>query len=190
MHPSIRIILLIVCAVWIASELLLILFRRSSAKGTSRDSGSILWLNAIIYGSVAVAVFVGFSDVGLIHRFRLPLAWIGLFFILLGLTIRWSAIFTLRRFFTVNVAIQPNHRIIRNGLYGCIRHPSYSGTIISFFGLGLAQSNWITFVLLIVPITYAFIRRIEIEECVLLEEFGSQYNEYVRTTWQLIPWIY
>ena len=189
-HMNIGTIILVVSAVWVASELMLILFRRSDDRAKSHDSGSMIWLNAVIYGSVTVAVFVGYSGVGIIPGFPLTLAWIGLVLILVGLAIRWAAILTLRQFFTVNVSIQPNHRIVRTGLYGLVRHPSYAGSIISFLGLGIALSNWITLPLLLVPITLALVRRIEIEERALLQKFGSQYDDYCRTTWRLIPWLY
>ncbi len=189
-HMNIGTIILAVSTVWIASELMLIVFRRSDERAKSHDSGSMIRLNVVIYGSVIVAVFVGNSGVGIIPGIPLTLAWIGLALIVMGLAIRWAAILTLRKFFTVNVAIQPDHRIVQTGLYGLVRHPSYLGSIVSFVGLGIAFSNWISLALLLVPITLALVRRIEIEEWVLLQKFGSQYDDYCRNTWRLIPWLY
>ena len=187
---NIRTYLIAVGTIWMTSEILLVFFRRSGADSTSHDSGSIVWLNAVIYGSIALAIFIGFTSIGRFRGLESLLAWAGLFFILLGLAIRWTAILTLRRFFTVNVAIQQDHRIVQTGLYRIVRHPSYSGTILSFFGLGLAQSNWIALLLLVIPILFAFIKRIELEEDALVQKFGSQYDDYRRSTWRLIPWIY
>jgi protein-S-isoprenylcysteine O-methyltransferase len=183
-------IFLVICVVWISSEIALVLFRRTGIESTSRDSGSVVRLNVAIYGSVAAAIAIGMSGIGIIPGIRLMLAWTGLVFILLGLVVRWTAIFTLRRFFTVNVAIQEGHRIVKTGFYGFIRHPSYLGSIVSFVGLAMILGNWIAFIVLIVPITIAFMRRIEIEECVLTGEFGTEYKEYCRATWRLIPWVY
>jgi protein-S-isoprenylcysteine O-methyltransferase len=190
MQMNLGTLFLVVSAVWVVSEIALVLFRRSGAGSTSHDSGSIVRLNAVIYSSVAIAISVGLFGIGMIPGTRLILASIGLALILLGLGLRWTAILTLRRFFTVNVAIQPGHRIVKKGLYGFIRHPSYLGSIVSFIGLGLALSNWIALALLIVPIILAFIRRIGVEEQALAQEFGSEYNDYCRTTWCLIPWLY
>jgi protein-S-isoprenylcysteine O-methyltransferase len=183
-------LLFVVGVIWASSEVLLVFFRRSNANSTSRDSGSVIWLNAVIYGSIAVAVAVRSSGVGMIPGLELPLAWVGLAFILFGLAIRWVAILTLRQYFTVNVAILPDHRIVRTGLYRHIRHPSYSGSILSFVGLGLALGNWIALAFLSVSITSAFIWRIQIEERALVQEFGPQYEDYCRATRRLIPWIY
>jgi len=187
---NVGIVLFAVSAVWIASEVMLVLLRRSGADSKKRDSGSIVWLNAVIYGSVAVAVYIRVTGVGMVPSVGLTLSRIGLVFILMGLAIRWAAIFTLRQYFTVNVAIQPNHRIVRKGLYGLVRHPSYLGSITSFVGLGLALSNWIALGFLVIPITYVFLKRIRIEERALRQEFGPEYDQYCRTTWLLIPWLY
>ena len=187
---DIGIVILIVGILWGGSELLLVYFRRSGAEGTSHDSGSLLRLNVVIYGSVAVAIGVSASGVGRIHGVGETLAWIGLALILLGLILRWTAILTLRRYFTVNVAIHTDHRIVRTGVYSRIRHPAYSGTILSFVGLGISFGNWIALALLIVAIPAAFIARIRIEERALGAAFGPAYEEYRNHTRRLIPWLY
>lgn len=187
---KISLILLFVSIIWIGSEVMLILFRRSGKHSENRDSGSIVWLNTVIYGSVALAVFITYTGFGFIPGAGLTLAWIGLILILLGLAIRWTSIFTLREYFTVNVAIQPGHRIVRKGLYRTIRHPSYLGALISFAGLGFALGNWIALASLIVPVTFAFSKRIKIEERALIQTLGDEYRHYCSTTWRLIPWLY
>jgi hypothetical protein len=60
----------------------------------------------------------------------------------------------------------------------------------SFLGLASAMSNWTTAIVVLPPITYAFIHRIRIEEKVLGEAFGEDYVQYCRNTWALLPWIY
>lgn len=187
---KINLILPVVSSIWIMSELALIRFRRARSPRDSQDAGSLVWLNVVIYSSVTFAVTCAFSGIGFIPRAGLTLAWIGLILILLGLAFRWWAIFTLRQYFTVNVAIQTDQRIIRQGVYGCVRHPAYLGALISFVGLGLALRNWLAIMLLLVPITIAFIKRIEIEERVLSQAFGNAYRDYCNTTWRLIPGLY
>ena len=152
--------------------------------------GSIKWLNIIIYTSVAFAVSFGLLGIGLIHNALSIIPLIGLSFIVVGLIIRWTAILTLRKYFTTNVVIQSDHRIIKTGLYRFVRHPSYSGSILSFFGLGLVFSNWISLVVLLVPITIAFLKRIQIEEQALFHAFGIEYEDYRKMSWALFPWIY
>jgi len=175
---------------WVASEILLIVLSRSKSSGRDYDDGSLKWLNIIIYSCVALAVSVGFLGIGRLHASGSLIPWAGLYIIAFGLIVRWSAIMKLRNFFTVNVVIQSDHRIIKTGIYKFVRHPSYSGALISFFGLGLAFSNWISIVLLVVPVAVAFLKRIQIEEQALKSAFGEEYIKYRKTTWALFPWVY
>ncbi len=187
---KINLILPVVSSIWMVSELALIRFRRASSPRDRQDAGSLVWLNIVIYSSVTFAVTGACLGIGFIPRAGLTLASIGLSLILLGLALRWWAIITLRQYFTVNVAIQTDQRIIRQGVYRFVRHPAYLGTLISFVGLGLALRNWLALMLLLVPITIAFIKRIKIEERVLSQAFGNAYREYCRSTWRLIPGLY
>ena len=179
-----------ISSIWVISEVLLLVLRRSKQDSRDYDRGSIKWLNIIIYASVAIAV--GFRILGIGH-IKLGISfipWIGLGFIIFGMIIRWTAILSLRKYFTTNVAILSDHRIIKTGLYRFVRHPSYSGSIISFCGLGLTLSNWISFLILVIPITTAFLKRIQIEEEALRNAFGEEYENYTKMSWALFPWLY
>jgi protein-S-isoprenylcysteine O-methyltransferase len=179
----------IVGLVWMASELALLVFRRSDRRAQNHDAGSLLWLNITVYGSLAIAIAIEVSGVGSFRHYHLAFVWLGLFLLVAGLGLRWTAILTLRRYFTVDVAVQPGQRIVTSGIFRYLRHPSYAGTLLSFIGLALSFGNWISSVVLVVPVTLAFARRIRIEERALTEAFGSEYLEYCRTTWRLFPGV-
>ena len=187
---NVRILLLIISTIWVTSEVLLIVLRRSKNDSQDHDKGSIIKLNITIYISIAVAVSLGFLGIGRIYSGISIIPLIGLCFIVVGLILRWVAILILRKYFTTNVAILQDHRIIKTGIYRFIRHPSYSGSIMSFCGLGLVSSNWISVIVLVIPITMAFLRRIQIEEQALQNAFGEEYTNYSKMSWLLFPWIY
>jgi protein-S-isoprenylcysteine O-methyltransferase Ste14 len=180
----------IVCFLWAASELALLFFRRSKQPDQNRDARSVVWLNITIYGSLALAIACFVSGFGHVDYANLLFARTGLILIILGLCIRWIAILTLRKYFTVNVAIQASQRLIRAGLYRFVRHPSYSGSLLSFLGLAMVFSNWVVLLIVLAPITVAFIRRIRLEERVLTDAFGAEYTEYCHSSWRLFPGIY
>jgi len=163
---------------------------RSTKNSRDQDKGTLKLLNIIIYICVTAAVIVGFRGIGTIGAANSIIPLIGLCVILVGLVIRWTAILTLRKYFTVNVVIQSGHLIIKDGIYRFVRHPSYSGAIISFCGLGLAFYNWISIIILVVPITIAFLKRIQIEEQALASAFGEEYVNYRKRSWVLFPWLY
>jgi len=190
MHLNFGILFLIISTIWVTSEVLLLVLRRSKNDSQDHDKGSIKRLNITIYLSIAVAVSLGFLGIGQIHTAISIIPWVGLYIITFGLIIRWVAILTLRKYFTTNVAIQPDHRIIKSGIYRFVRHPSYTGSIISFCGLGLVFSNWISLIVLVIPITMAFLKRIKIEEQALQSAFGEEYAVYSKMSWLLFPWIY
>ena len=183
------ILFLAICAPWVISEVVLLILARSKKNSVDRDEGSIVLLNATIYICVALGVTLGFLGIGHIRGFAPIVPCTGLCFIVFGLIIRWVSILTLRKYFTTNVVIQNGHRIIKSGIYRFVRHPSYSGSIISFFGLGLVFVNWLSIIILVVPITIAFMKRIKIEERALENAFGEEYIAYCKSTWRLLPWF-
>ena len=107
-----------------------------------------------------------------------------------GLAVRWTAVFTLGKSFSANVAIRESQKMIRSGLYRMVRHPSYLGLLIVFVAIGIHSRNWASFVVAIVPPTAALIYRIQVEEAVLREAFGEQYAQYSRVTKRLVPGVY
>jgi protein-S-isoprenylcysteine O-methyltransferase Ste14 len=114
----------------------------------------------------------------------------GLGLILLGMMLRLMIIRSLGRYFTVDVAIRKDHRIKKTGFYTHIRHPSYLASLVSFTGFGLSMNNWITLLIVTIPVLIAFIIRMDLEEKVLISHFGEEYILYKKSTKKLIPFIY
>ena len=106
-----------------------------------------------------------------------------------GLVVRLTAIRTLGKQFTVYVAIVEDHKIIDKGLYAVIRHPSYSGNLLTFLGLGLAFENWISLIILVALPMASTLYRISVEEHALLDHFGAAYEKYGQRTKGLVPGI-
>jgi len=113
--------------------------------------------------------------------------WCGVAVMAAGLALRSWAIATLGRMFSVDVAIQPEHRIVRAGPYHSVRHPSYTGMLLAFAGLGIALGNWLSLALAVVPTTAVILFRVNVEERALMEEFGDVYARYREETYRLFP---
>jgi protein-S-isoprenylcysteine O-methyltransferase Ste14 len=116
--------------------------------------------------------------------------YLGLFLIAVGMIFRFISIWTLGRLFTVDVTIRDDHKIQKDGVYRLIRHPSYSGSILSFIGFGISLNNWISLIVISIPVIFAMLNRIKIEERLLIDQFGIEYIGYMKRTYCLIPWIY
>jgi protein-S-isoprenylcysteine O-methyltransferase len=107
-----------------------------------------------------------------------------------GLVLRWWAIFSLGRLFTVDVAIADDHELIVRGPYHLMRHPSYSGMMLAFAALAVTFQNWLSLACVLVPISAALAYRIYVEEIALEATFGDAYREYAATTKRLIPGLF
>jgi protein-S-isoprenylcysteine O-methyltransferase Ste14 len=109
---------------------------------------------------------------------------------LLGMIFRFWAIWQLGRYFTVDVAIRSDHQLLRSGLYKYLRHPSYTGLLITFFGYSLTLNNYLGMLIALLPVFIAFLFRIRIEESALKAQFGQEYDDYCKQAKRLIPFIY
>ena len=181
---------LIVSIIWVASEILLARTKISNKQASKKDKFSL----RIIWITIFLSIFIGFlfryTGLGFIHIGANKIHYLGLALIVSGLFFRWFAIIKLKSMFTVDVSIQKDHKIIKSGIYKSIRHPSYLGSLLSFLGLGIALVNWISLLLIFIPIFLAFNHRIKIEEKVLIDEFGEEYLNYSKDTYRLVPGIY
>lgn len=177
-------------AIYGLSEVGLAITRRSGSQTVSRDRNSLALLWGVILISLAIGIFIGrlYPAATLPHRRTIYL--IGLSLFVGGIILRWYSIARLGRFFTVDVSIVSEHRLIDSGPYRFIRHPSYTGALIAFLGFGLSLGNWLSILLVTLPILGAFLWRIQLEESVLLESLGDDYRAYIRRTKRLIPFVY
>jgi len=181
---------IIVSIVWLASEIFLSRIRRSGTSDSKFDRSSmrIIWI--VIAVSVNAGVFLGLQQFGHFGAGAFVIQVSGFVLIVCGLVLRWVAILTLRRQFTVDVAITEHHRLVTEGVYRYLRHPSYAGSLISFLGLGMVFANYISILVILLPIAGAFLYRIRIEEQVLVGNFGTGYLNYCSSTKRLIPFIF
>jgi protein-S-isoprenylcysteine O-methyltransferase Ste14 len=185
-------LLLAICAVWVLSEIALGILKRSHAgEATRKDRLSIygVWISCIL-GPVLGGTLTSVQSTEMPAAIRPYAYWGGLALIVIGVAIRWVAIATLKRFFTVDVAIAKDHKVIDHGLYGVVRHPSYAGTLLSFIGLGFAFLNWLSLAACIVFVVIGLSYRINVEESALTEALGDAYRSYAARTKRLIPGIY
>ena len=178
--------------IWALSELWLGWKRRSEDRSRTRDRGTLRLLLVTVYVCIGMAVWLSYRAEGHIGNagIRQPLFWAGLVLMTSGLVLRFWAIRVLARFFTIDVNIQPGHELIRRGPYRLLRHPSYTGSLMTFLGFGLALGSVWSLLVVMAPVTAAFLWRMRIEERVLADAFPAQYPEYARQTKRLIPFIW
>lgn len=151
------------------------------------------WSVWVITISISFGYWLSFiiasTKIGRIYYWDLLFA-IGFIVILLGLIIRVKSILTLKQQFTYTVTKIENHELIESGLYKNIRHPGYLGQLIIFLGISITLSNWVSILLMIIPVSLGYIYRIRVEEKFMIAQMGQKYTDYQKRTKKLIPWIY
>jgi protein-S-isoprenylcysteine O-methyltransferase Ste14 len=160
--------------------------RKKSNRIRTEDKGSLWILTLCITLGYLFSFTVAATKVGRLSHWN---TWffIGLTLVLAGLIIRISSILTLRQSFTYTVSQVDHHRLIEKGLYKSIRHPGYLGQLIIFLGIPIALSNWLSVVLMMVPVLVGYLYRIRIEERFLEKLMGERYLDYQTRTHRLIP---
>lgn len=176
---------------WLGMEIWIGSRDRRRAGGTSGDRGSLIVLIAMFFIVLTAAwyatVMLGWARFA--AAFRFPLFLFGLALVWAGIALRLWAVRTLGRLFRTTVFVQDEHRLVESGPYRWLRHPSYTGTLLTLLGIGLCFGNWIALALLILGPLMAYSYRIAVEEKALRLRFGPQYDAFARKRWRLIPFL-
>ena len=148
----------------------------------------------IYIASVGIAVLSGFllsfGKIGRIEGHGVFWFFSGLIFMLAGSIIRLVALRTLGKYFSIMVAIQQNHTLVKKGIYSLIRHPAYTGLFLFMLGMGLSLGNWLSlFIIFAASVTIVFVR-VPLEEKALIEKFGDEYRSYMKKTKRYIPYLF
>jgi protein-S-isoprenylcysteine O-methyltransferase Ste14 len=176
---------------WCASEVFIALaLRTRNSGGNVRDRGTQLMLWIVIFGAITACDWISGSHAPTMFGGAHWLKICSILVLALGLVIRWTAILSLGKSFSANVAIQPSQTVYRGGLYRWVRHPSYLGMLIIFLAIGIHSRNWIALFAVLVPTTLALLYRIHVEEIALNQAFGVAYASYSKSTRRLLPFIY
>jgi len=120
------------CIVWAVPSLGGIGRRRSDAFSAEKDRNSLLVVMLANYLSIGLALFIKLAPgvvggIGAIPSVSPYLGCFGCVVMIVGMVIRWAAIATLKKQFTIDVNIVEGHQLVEKGLYHAIRHPAYLG---------------------------------------------------------------
>ena len=155
----------------------------------SGDKGSIWLLTISISMGYWLSFIIASTKTGRIYHWNTFFV-IGSLLALAGLIIRVTSIMKLKQQFTYTVTKIENHELIETGLYKIIRHPGYLGQIIIFLGISVCLSNWLSILLMVIPVLSGYLNRINVEERFMVEQMGQKYLDYQKRTKRLIPSIY
>jgi protein-S-isoprenylcysteine O-methyltransferase Ste14 len=190
-QPEARIAFDLVVGAFFLSEVSVRLRSDRNRLGSLLDRSSLMVVQATVLGGVGAAVLLARRAPGAAFgKGRWPLFVVGLVLMCAGIALRQWAVATLGRFFTIEVRVQPGQTVVEGGPYRWVRHPSYTGLILTFLGLGLALGNWASLAVLAVLPTAGLVYRIHFEERALLDQLGEPYRSFAASRPRLFPGIW
>src|SRR4051812_15564804 len=160
---------------------------RTRSEG-ARDP-SYVWMLAGSFAAVALA----FAAAGVHDRLPGP-PWlpavVGIAVMWAGLGLRVWAVRTLGRFFRVEVTVDADQTLVDTGPYARVRHPSYTGLLVLYLGLGICLDSYLSVAAAVLLSLAAVVNRIAHEERMLQRELGEVYRVYSSRTWRLVPGVW
>jgi protein-S-isoprenylcysteine O-methyltransferase Ste14 len=89
-----------------------------------------------------------------------------------------------------HLSVKEGQALIQTGPYRTIRHPAYAGYLLMALGLAVGYSSLAGIVSAVFVLLPCIIYRMHVEDRLLSEHFGKQFDEYRRRTKRLIPGIW
>lgn len=175
---------------WVLSEIAILVKTKRQRKDVvseNKDKGSFWMIIIGIFTCIFVNQLCNSLKIGYVNS---TISDFGSILIIAGLCIRLWAVAVLGRHFSLVVSVDTKQKIIQSGPYRMIRHPSYTGTLVTFIGIGLAFNTWVGSLIMFVFFIIVFGYRISIEEKALIEMSPDEYSSYIQKTSRLIPFVW
>ena len=163
-----------------------LLKKRLDAKEKQKEQSLVIKLSGLMF-------LAGFIVAGLGFRFNwyvLPKAVsIGAAVVFIIAYVLYAEVLRENTYLSRTIEVQENQKVIDTGLYGIVRHPMYSVTLLLFLSMPIVLGSIYSFIIFLVyPIIIA--KRIKHEEEFLEKEL-SGYSEYKqKVKYRLIPFIW
>lgn len=176
---------------WVAFGIYWAIAGLNSAPTQSSESPASTYFHQLLLGTALVLALwpvTGLTGWFLPQRFHF-LAPVGVIiqagFVLLAVWARRH----LGRNWSAEVRIAVGHQLIRTGPYRFLRHPIYTAMLGMFLGTAIASSQYHA-LLALALLFVAYLRKTRLEEKILRQTFGAEYDAYRRDTWALVPLLF
>jgi protein-S-isoprenylcysteine O-methyltransferase Ste14 len=176
---------------WIAFSVYWSIAARNRAQDKSSESKASTVFHQIVLNAALLLLFIpvpGLTGWFLPERlhYLVPIgAIIQAAFILLAIWARRH----LGRNWSGSVRIGEGHELVRTGPYRLVRHPIYTAMLGMFLGTAISSSQYHALLGLVI-LVFAYLRKTRMEENILRQTFGAEYDAYQRDTWALAPLVF
>ena len=159
---------------------------RLRAKETQSEQKDVIKYSGLMF-------LAAFIIAGLNYRFQwimMPRAvvWIGVVIFLLAYCL-FGEVLRENQYLSRVIEVQEDQTVVDTGLYGIVRHPMYTATVLLFLSMPLVLNSLISFIIMLAYIPI-IVKRIKNEEEILEQELKG-YKEYKqKVKYRLIPFIW
>jgi len=164
-------------------------FKRKEIEHSQKEN-PVVFIGMALWGVVLMLPFLSiFSNVLEMADYQIinSLRVLGAFIFIGGLWVLWRSHVDLAGNFSPALLIRKKHTLITTGIYQKIRHPMYLSFFMWAIGQALLITNWLAGPLGLLAFTLIYLFRVEHEEQQLLDQFGSEYQQYLEKTGRLLP---
>ena len=163
-----------------------LLKKRLDAKEKEDEQKSVVAMSGVMF----IAAFV---VAGLNHRYLwsvLPswAVWVAVALFLLSY-LMYARVLRENAYLSRTIEVQQGQKVVDTGLYGIVRHPMYSATILLFLSMPLVLGSLPSFVIMLAYIPL-IVKRIRNEETVLLEGLDGYADYCSKVKYRIIPFVW
>lgn len=115
---------------------------------------------------------------------------VGIALYILGISLRYVASFTLGRYFTRDVEVSSDQKLVSHGPYRLLAHPLYLGLFLLVLAVPFYFGQLVWMLITIFLFGGVIKQRMLIEEKALEETLGETYSIWRQTRYRFVPWIY
>ncbi|AEG04184.1 isoprenylcysteine carboxylmethyltransferase family protein [Sinorhizobium meliloti WSM1022] len=157
-----------------------------------RSTSEKLGLAAALLGLAIIPAFYVATGIpeGADHPARLWAVVLGAVIFCLAMWVFRRTHKELGRNWSITLEIRDKHELIRRGPYALVRHPMYTSFLLMGVGQAFLLPNWVAGLAGLAGFAVLFLLRVDKEERMMMEMFGSEYRDYMADTKRIIPYIY
>lgn len=164
---------------------------RERLKESAKWEGKLIMVPWIISSTLFFAVvFIYILYPPWVAGFTLTLPvwlrWVGVALGIASLPLLLWVHHALGEYFSKELTLREQHKLVTSGPYRWVRHPMYSALFVLFLALSFMSANWLI-LLSGVAVIITIYARIGKEEVMLIKEFGDEYRDYMKRTGRLLP---
>jgi protein-S-isoprenylcysteine O-methyltransferase Ste14 len=165
-------------------------YRRLAIAKDKRTSIDIFLLALAAISMILPLVYL-FSSWLDFADFTLPewLGWVGAVLFAVGIWLLWHTHADLGRNWTPTLSLRDEHTLVTDGVFKHIRHPMYAAHLLLAIANVMMLPNWLAGCAFLVVSVVQLATRIGAEEQMMIEQFGEQYENYMKKTGRFFPRI-